>query len=324
MNIFQRAAIATLSLLWLAMPSAAAQEFPSKPIRLIVPYPPGGSTDIMARVLQEPLAKLLGQPIVIENKAGAAGVIGAVEVARAQPDGYTLLFPNNGVVSIGPFLQKVPDFDPAKAYAAVSLVSRAPLQLVVHPSLPVADVAGLLAHAKSHPDSLFYASAGLGSLGHLSSELFLRAAGVKMTHVPYKGQAPTLQAVLTNEVAMLLTTSSGQMNGYIKEGKLKLLGVSSREPSSLAPGIDPIGKALPGYAVDVWFGILAPAGTPPAVIAKLNAALVTALADEGIRQRFVGFGVEATSSTPAALDAMIAAEIPIWRKIIDEQQIKAE
>ena len=303
--------------------NAHAQQFPNRPIRLVVPYPPGGTTDIMARALQERIGELLGQPLIVENRPGTAAMLGTLEVARAKPDGHTLLFANNGV-SIAPFLQKATDFNPTKALSAVSLVSRAPLLLLVSSKVPASDVASLFAYAKSRPDGLLFASAGPGSLGHLSTELLARRAGLKLIHVPYKGQGPTTQAIMTGEVDMLLTTASSAMNGFISDGKIKLLGVSSNTASILAPGAEPIAKTLPGYVVDVWFGILAPAGTPRDVIARLNAALVTTLADARLKEQFINFGVEAAASTPEQLDGMIAAEIPEWQKVITDGGISLQ
>jgi tripartite-type tricarboxylate transporter receptor subunit TctC len=303
---------------------AAADNFPSRPIRLIVPYPAGGSTDIMARALQEPMARILGQPIIIDNRGGAAGTTGANEASRSDPDGYTLLFANNGPISIAPLLQKGVDFDPLKSFAPVSLVSTAPLVLVASEKVPVKDVAGLIAYAKAQSKPMLYASAGPGSLGHLSTERFLNQAGLQMVHVPYRGQAPTTLAIFSAEVDILLTTTSDTLNEHIKAGKVKLLGVSSPGPSPVAPGTAPIGTALKGFSVETWFGILAPAGTPSEVINKLNAALGTVLATPQIRDRFLAYGVEAKSSTPAELHALIAAEIPSWRKVIEERNVKAE
>ncbi|MCP4620270.1 MAG: tripartite tricarboxylate transporter substrate binding protein [Bradyrhizobium sp.] len=303
---------------------AAADNFPSRPIRLIVPYPAGGSTDIMARALQEPMAKILGQPIIIDNRGGAAGTTGANEAARSDADGYTLLFANNGPISIAPLLQKGVDFDPLKSFAPVSLVSLAPLVLVASENVPVNDVAGLIAYAKSQSKPMLYASAGPGSLGHLSTERFLNQAGLQMVHVPYRGQAPTTLAIFAAEVDILLTTTSDTLNEHIKAGKVKLLGVSSPGPSPVAPGAAPIGNVLKGFAVETWFGILAPAGTPPEVINKLNAALTTVLAMPQIRDRFLAYGVEAKASTPTELHAIIAAEIPSWRKVIEERNVKTE
>ena len=303
---------------------AAADNYPSRPIRLIVPYPAGGSTDIMARALQEPMAKILGQPLIIDNRGGAAGTTGANEAARADADGYTLLFANNGPISIAPLLQKGVDFDPLKSFAPVSLVSKAPLVLVTNEKLPVNDLAGLIAYAKAQSKPMLYATAGPGSLGHLSTERFLNQAGLQMVHVPYRGQAPTTLAIFTGEVDILLTTTSDTLNEHIRSGKVKLLGVSSPGASPVAPGTAPIGNALKGYSVETWFGILAPAGTPPEIISKLNAAINTTLVVPQLRDRFLTFGVEATASTPAELAAIIAEEIPSWRKVIEERHVKVE
>ena len=281
--------------------TAAADNYPSQPIRLIVPYPAGGSTDVMARALQEPMAKFLGQPLVIDNRGGAAGTTGANEAARADPDGYTLLFANNGPISIAPLLQKGVDFDPL-----------------------VNDAAGLIAYAKAQGKPMLYATAGPGSLGHLSTERFLNQAGLQMIHVPYRGQAPTTLAIFAGEVDILLTTTSDTLNEYIRSGKVKLLGVSSPEPSAVAPGAAPIGNVLKGYSVETWFGLLAPAGTPPEIVGKLNAAINTTLSMPQLRDRFLAYGVEAATSTPAELSAIIAAEIPLWRKVIEERHVRAE
>jgi len=312
-----------LGIVFLAGP-AGADNYPSRPIRLIVPYPAGGSTDIMARALQEPMAKILGQPLVIDNRGGAAGTTGANEAARADADGYTLLFANNGPISIAPLLQKGVDFDPLKSFAPVSLVSKAPLVLVASEKVPVNDAAGLIAYARAQGKPMLYATAGPGSLGHLSTERFLNQAGLQMVHVPYRGQAPTTLAIFAGEVDILLTTTSDTLNEHIRSGKVKLLGVSSPEPSAVAPGAMAIGNVLKGYSVETWFGILAPAGTPPEIVGKLNAAIGTTLAMPQLRDRFLAYGVEAATSTPAQLSAIIAAEIPAWRKVIEERHVKTE
>ena len=303
---------------------AQAQAFPSKPIHIVVPYPAGGTTDLMARVLQEPMQKTLGQPVIVDNKPGAAGAIGAREVARSPADGYTLLFSNNGPSSTTPLLVKDAGYDGLRDFAPVSLVSTAPLFVVVNAAVPANDLKGFIDYARSQPNGLEYASAGIGSLGHLASELFARMAGIKMIHIPYKGQAPTSNAVMTGEVKVLITTSSSAMNSYITAGKLKLLGVSSAEPSPLAPGAPVVASVLPGYKVEIWFGLLAPAGTPADVVARLNDAVSKAIALPEVQQRFVNFGVIATAGTPKRLGDLIADEVPRWTQIVREANIRAE
>lgn len=306
------------------LPAAAMAQYPDKPIKLIVPYSPGGTTDIMARTLQEPLSKALGQPVIVDNKAGAAGAIGTKQVATSPPDGYTLIFGNNGPSAIVPLIQKDVGYDPVKDFAPVSLVSIAPLTLVVHPSVPANNVKELIAWAKTQPGGVDYATAGAGSLGHLSTELFGKEAGIKLNHVPYKGQAPSTMAVLNGEVKLLLTTSSDTQDAAVKSGKLKLLGVSTPKPSPLMPSAPTIGQSLPGYETVVWFGILAPAGTPAPVINRLNAAIREVLADPQIQQKFVGYGCIATASTPQEFAAMIAAEVPKWKSIVATTKITTQ
>ena len=307
-----------------ALPATAQAPYPDKPIKLIVPYPPGGTTDIMARTLQEPLSKALGQPVIVDNKAGAAGAIGTKQVATAAPDGYTLVFGNNGPSAIVPLLQRDVGYDPVKDFAPVSLVSIAPLVLVLHPSVPAGDVKEFVAWARTQPGGVEYATAGAGSLGHLATELFAKDAGLKLVHVPYKGQAPSTMAVLNGEVKMLLTTSSDSMGAAVRDGKLKLLGVSTAKPSPLMPGAPTIGQSLPGFEVNVWFGILAPAGTPAPVIVKLNAAIRTVLADPEIQRKFMGYGSIATASTPQEFAAMIGAEVPKWKGVVETAKITTQ
>ena len=320
----RRTGLLALALALAALPAAAQAQYPDKPIKLIVPYPPGGTTDIMARTLQEPLSKALGQPVIVDNKAGAAGAIGTKQVATAAPDGYTLVFGNNGPSAIVPLLQKDVGYDPVKDFAPVSLVSIAPLVLVLHPSVPAGSVAEFVAWAKAQPGGVEYATAGAGSLGHLATELFAKDAGLKLVHVPYKGQAPSTMAVLNGEVKMLLTTSSDSMGAAVRDGKLKLLGVSTAKPSPLMPGAPTIGQSLPGFEVNVWFGILAPAGTPAPVIAKLNAAIRTVLADPEIQRKFMGYGSIATASTPQEFAAMIGAEVPKWKGVVETAKITTQ
>ena len=322
--IKRRTALLCLALALGGLPGAALAQYPDKPIRLVVPYAPGGTTDIMARTLQEPLSKILGQTVIVDNKAGAAGAIGTAQVAHAAPDGYTLIFGNNGPSAIEPLIQKDVGYDPIKDFAPVSLVSIAPMTLVVHPTVPANTVKELIAYANAQPNGVEYATAGAGSLGHLATELFGKEAGVKLVHVPYKGQGPSTMAVLNGEVKMLLTTSSDTQDAAVRAGKLKLLGVSTAKPSPLMPGAPTINQSLPGYEVSVWFGILAPAGTPAPVIAKLNAAIREVLANPELQQKFVGFGCVATPSTPQEFASMIGAEVPKWKSVVETQKITTQ
>ena len=258
-----------LTLMWLPV-LALAQTFPSRPIQMLVPYPAGGTTDVMARSLQEPMQKAFGQAVVIENKSGASGVLAAREVARAKPDGYSLLFINSGIVAVTPHVQKDAGFDGVKDFAPVALATMAPLFVIVPGNLPVTDLRSYIDYVKKQPTQLSFASAGVGSFGHLSSELFLKAAGLKMSHIPYRGQAPTTNAVLTGEVGLLITSMSSAMKGFIDSGKLKLLALTASAPSPQSPGVPTVGSVLPGYVAETWFGWVTTAGTPPETIAKLN------------------------------------------------------
>lgn len=304
---------------------AFAQAFPNKPIRLLVPYAAGGTTDLMARALQEPLQKALGQALVIENKPGASGVIAAREVVRSKPDGYTLFFVNSGNVAVTPFVVKDAGYDGARDFTPIALVSSAPLFVVVNHEVPVTDLKGFIEHAKKQPKPLAYASAGIGSFGQLSTELFAKLAGIKLTHVPYKGQAPTTNAVVSGEVPLLITTASGVMNDFIANGRLKLLGVTSAEPSVLAPPNTPtVGSVLPGYVAETWFAVLSTAGTPPEVVQRLNEAINGALSNPEMQQRFRGFGVEAKTTTPQRLGEIIAQDIARWGPVIRENNIRSD
>lgn len=309
--------------LCVAAAGAVAQSFPSKPVKLLIPYPPGGTTDLMARALQDAFQKTLGQPLVIENRAGAAGGIAAREVARAAPDGHTLLFPNNGI-TIASQLQKDAGYDAAADFAPVSLVSIAPMLLVVHPSVPADDLKSFIAYAKRQPGGVDFGSAGNGATGHLASELLARMAGFKGVHVPYKGQAPSSLAVMTGEVKMLMTTTSSSMNANIHAGKLKLLGVSTGAPSPVAPGARPIGEGVPGFSAEVWFGLLAPAGTPPEIVAKLARPVHSALADAETQRKFLDFGVVASPSTPDEFAAMIRRDVKKWGEVIDQVGLRKD
>lgn len=318
------AAAAAAAAATLVLPfAAAAQGFPSKPITIIVPYPPGGTTDVLARVLQEPLQRLLGQTVIIDNRPGASAMLGTRLVARAPADGYTLLFPNNGLV-ISPHISKDAGYAPLTDFAPVSLVSLQPMVLVVNPAVPAKNVRELIDYARANPGKVNYASAGPASFGHLSTLLLGRTAGVTLEHIPYKGQAPTTQAVLTGEVQMLMTTTSSQMNGFIKEGKLRLLGVSSAQASPLVPGAPPINQTLPNFSADVWFGLFAPAGTPRDVVARLNDAIGKALAMPDVKARFEAAGGLAVGSTPEQLASRIGAEFNNWATVVKEANIKVE
>ncbi|MDR2853190.1 MAG: tripartite tricarboxylate transporter substrate binding protein [Burkholderiaceae bacterium] len=309
---------------WALAPAAAvAQEFPNRPITIVIPYPAGGTSDVLVRAISEPLSKILGQPVVIDNRAGASGAIGAQAVARAQPDGHTLLFPNNGLV-IAALLGKQAGYDPIKDFAPVSTVSAMPMVMVANKDAPFTNLSELIAYAKQNPDKLNYATAGVSSYGNLATHVFAQQAGIKMIGVPYRGEASTTMAVRTGEAQVLLTSPSGTMLGLVKDGTLRILGVGSEKRSELLPNGQPIAEVVPGFKSEIWFGLLAPAGTPPAVIKKLNAAVAQVLADNAIRERYLGAGAIAQGSTPEAFAAMIRDDQQRFGEVVRKADIKAE
>jgi tripartite-type tricarboxylate transporter receptor subunit TctC len=306
---------------------ACAQEpdrsYPQKPIRLIVPFTPGGSNDVLARSLAQRLGKVWAQPVIVENKPGAAGNIGAELVARAKPDGYTLLIAANNLTSVNPALYRL-TFDPARDFAPISLLGTLPIVLVVHPSVPADTVAGLVGYAKAHPKRLNYASSGAGSPQHLSAELFNKLAGVQMTHVPYKGAAPAIADVLAGQVQVLF----GPMNSllpHIKSGKLRALGIAGDARAPLLPDVPTIAQAgYPTYRSDIWISLVAPAGTPPAIVRQIHAETVKTLADPSVIETLAQQGIDARSSTPEELRALAASDLQLWTDVIKSAGIAVE
>ena len=316
----------TLLALALALPmwAAAQTAFPTRPVQMLIPYPAGGTTDIMARALQEPLQKALGQTVIVENKAGASGVLAAREVARARPDGHALLFINSGIVAVTPHVQKDAGYDGVRDFAPVAMVTSAPLFVIVPGNLPVTDLRSWIEWARRQPGPLPYASAGVGSFGHLASEMFAKAAGLKMTHVPYRGQAPSTTAVLSGEVPLLITSMSGAMRDGIANGRLKLLAVTSAQPSAQTPGVPTVGSVLPGFAAETWFGFITTAGTPADVVARLNREINAILSTREFRERMAQLGQEVRAMQPAQLAALIAEDSARWGQVVRENQISAD
>ncbi|WP_132980768.1 tripartite tricarboxylate transporter substrate binding protein [Pigmentiphaga sp. D-2] len=313
-----RLAVAGVLALAVTLPAIAQdadRAWPKKPIRMIVPFTPGGSNDVLARSLSQHLGKTWGQPVVVENKPGAAGNIGAELVARAPSDGYTLLIAANNVMSVNPALYRL-GFDPAKDFAPVSLLGTVPIVLVVNPSLPAKDVAQLVSYAKANPTKLNYASSGTGSPQHLSAELFNKLAGVRMTHVPYKGAAPATADVLAGQVQVLFAPINSVLP-HIKSGKLRALAVAGESRAQLLPDVPTIAQAgYPAYRSDIWIALVAPAGTPADVVRQIQTETRNTLADPAVIETLAQQGIEAKSTTPDALRALAASDLARWTDVI--------
>jgi len=301
---------------------AAAQEYPAKPIRMIVPYPPAGGTDIVARVVNEPLTTILGQPIIIDNKGGAAGNLGTDLAAKAPPDGYTVLFTLSSH-TINPKLYGKLPFDVEKDFAAVSLAAYIPQIVVVNPSVPINSIPELVAYAKANPGKLNYASVGIGSPGHIAGELLKLKTGISMVHVPYKGGGPAVTDTLGGQVQVLIVSIPAAFQ-FVKAGRLRAIAVASDKRSVAAPDIPTIAEQGVDCVVNSWYGALVPAKTPPAVVAKLNAAMVKALASPETKDKLFAQGAEAASSTPAEFEALIKEELKKWEYVIREAKITPE
>ncbi|MEP7205962.1 MAG: tripartite tricarboxylate transporter substrate binding protein [Casimicrobiaceae bacterium] len=307
----------------MASGGALAQAYPSHAIRMVVPYPPAGGTDIVARIVVEQLAPAIGQPIVIDNRGGAAGNIGTDLVAKAAPDGYTVLFTLSSHTINPKLFAKLP-FDVEKDFAPVGLAASIPQILVAHPSVPANTIAELIALAKAQPGKLNFASVGTGSPGHIAGELFKLRAGVDLVHVPYKGGGPAVTDTLGGQVQLLFVSMPAAWQ-YVKSGRLKALAVTSDRRSVVAPDVPTMAEAgVADCVVNSWYGALMPAKTPPAVIAKWEAALRRVLAMPEVRDKLLLQGAEAVSSTPAEFDAIIKDELKKWEYVIREARIKAE
>jgi len=317
-------AVAAAALQAIPLP-AAAQAWPVKPVRFVSPYPPGGANDVLARILAQKLGETMGQPFLVENRAGAAGNLGAELVARAAPDGYTLLMGQASNLTINVSLMAKMPYDPVKDLAPVTLVASTPNLLVVHPSLPVKTVKDLVALAKARPGALNYASSGTGTAGHLAGELFNRAAGVRMVHIPYKGAAPALTDLVAGHVHLYFT-SPISAQPFTRSGRLRQVAVTSLKRSPSSPGLPTVAESgFPDFDVVSWWGVLTPAGAPKDVISRLHAEIVKAIALPDIRAKFSDQGADpAASNTPEQFAALIQSEILKWGRLIKELGVRPE
>ena len=303
--------------------TAAAADYPSKTIKWVVPFPPGGAMDVMARTLGDKLSKSMQTPVVIENRAGAGGIIGSTIVAKSEPDGHTMM-----IVSIGhavnPSLYSKLSYDPIKDFEPVSLVGIVPNILVVNPSVKATSVKDLIALAKAEPGKLSYASAGTGTTIHLAAELFSSMADVDIMHVPYKGSSPAVTDLIGGQVNMMFDSLSSA-KPYIDSGKVKALAVTTSKRSSLFPNVPTMAEAgIKGYELSGWYAVFVPAKTPKPIVDRLNSELRKALQQPDVRQRFAGIGAEVVGSSPAELGQYLKSETARWSKVVQDRNIKAD
>lgn len=305
--------------------SVSAQSvYPNRPIRFIVGFPPGGSTDVAIRAIAPRWSERLGQPIVFDNRAGAGGVVGAETIAKSAPDGYTIGFGTSGALTVNVTLLPRLPYDPLKDFAPISMMVTNPIALTIHPSLPPQNLRDFLVWAKTQPGKLSFGTAGTGTAMHLSGEVLKQMTGIDIVHVPYKGSNPAAVDLMGGQIPLaVLDLAAGRT--HIRAGRIRALGVTSAQRSPVAPEIPTMAEAgVPGFEVKSWFGILAPAGTPPEIVARLNADLVAILESQEGRERMISAGLESAPSTPQFFMETIRAEIPRWARVIRTAGIRLE
>jgi tripartite-type tricarboxylate transporter receptor subunit TctC len=317
----------TLMLLTLAAmvsPVGAAEQFPTRPIRVIVPYAPGGNVDISARIIAPPLGEVLGQTIVVDNRPGAGGNLGASLVAKATPDGYTLLVGSSGPLSVNPVIFKSLPYDTLKDFAPISTVQAVPLVVLAGPKSNINSIADIIAAAKARPGKLTMASAGAGTTNHFAIELFAHMANVKLLHVPYKGSGPALSELLGGQVETMIDQLAASI-GYVRDGRLKVLAVTTQQRAAALPNVPTLEElGYKGYQASTLLGLLAPAGTPKPVVAKLNAGVRKIMDNNAVAERFRGLGANPGASSPEEFTARIRDELEQWRSLVKQLNLKFE
>lgn len=321
------APLRTLGFIFLAAASTAvlaqsAASYPSKPIRLVVPYSPGASNDTLSRATAEAMSPILGQPIVIDNRPGAGGMIGAEHAARAAPDGYTILNVQASFATNAAIRAKMP-YDVAKDFAYIGMMAKSPMVVVVHPSMPVKSIKELVALARSRPGDLNYGSSGTGGSNHLATELFAKTAKIKITHVPYKGIGPAMIDLLGGHVQMVVTSLPSALV-QVKGGRLKALGVASEKRSAFAKDIPTVRENGVPYVSELWWGLAAPGKTPPEIVDKLSDALRKAMQTPQLQQRYATEGAEGVPMTPQEFSKYVLGEVSRWRQVVKDAGLKLE
>ena len=322
-SLFSACITAGLSGMFLFTAGAFAQSYPSKSIKLIVPFPAGGATDIVSRVIAQQLGTELGQSVVVDNRAGAAGVIGSEAGARAAPDGYTLLLTTSSTHSIGPLLNPKIPYSPTRDFTPILYLAESPQVVVVPPNSPIKSIPELIAYAKANPGKLNFGSAGTGGIPHLSAERFLAMTDTRMTHVPYKGTALAMPDLMAGRLDMMFDSISTALP-HIRDGKVRALAVTSSGKSSVAPELPPLAQFVPGYESQTWFGVFGPAGLPEPIVAKVNAALNRALRNPDVLKQLATLGFDPGGGTPEDFRKKMASESAIWKKVIEDGKITLE
>ena len=307
----------------LGLAGAAAAEFPERQVTLVIPFAAGGSTDVVGRIVADRMSRDLGQQVVVQNVGGAGGSLGAQQVAKADPDGYTILMATVATHALNPLILKQKPYDPVADFAPVSLLVLVPNVLAVNPALPVNSVQELIDLAKKEPGTLAYASSGNGTPLHLSGELFKSMAGVDLTHIPYKGSGPALTDVLGNQVPIIFDNLPSA-SSHIASGKLRALGVTTAERAPSFPDVPAIAETLPGYETYTWNALFAPAGTPPEAVARLNAAARAAMADPEVVKRMADFSATIVASSPEELAEHVKAEMAKWEPVVRDANVSLD